>query len=544
MGGFTDDGYEARTVEELFQIYVNTVDAEYGDTLEEYPGSFNRALFRGFSRAVAKNQEEDLENLYSSIFVELADGEELTDLARQYGVDRQPAVAATGVVEWSRNDTTTETVVQENVPVETEAPESIRFKTTETSTFLGPESLVDDTDYTTSSTSFVTETSFTIDVDFRDSLDVEADYDTTNSSYTAYIEIADATNNTTIVSDSTTSTSTVTVGPTTYDTSSLSGDITIEFRIRIGNSSGTAELLRSAVDVPGQYATRSNIIAQEAGNNGNVGADRITEMPNPPAGVTAVTNPFPTGDPNYTLTDGSTQLVLGQNREDDESVKERVLEGGSIGGSATVRAVRDAIRALDGTPSLTIYVNRTTTDNANGNGLPKLSTELVIHSPSVTDQDVANAIHYITAVTARLTSGHNGTTKTYDIDEEVLNSTRTVEWSEPAEVTLEITVDAVTESGYPGDSVVKDSIARYIGGTLTDGSRIAGLDVSGDVIVDELERRVNSIDGVIGVASVTIDADGDGTDDTTTRADGLQAYETASNVVATVDASSDITVTT
>ena len=429
MGGFGPDGYRARDAAELFETYLDAVDAEFGDELEPYEGSINRALFRAFARAVAENQEQDLEELYDSVFVTSAEGEELTELARQYGVRRQPAVAATGVVEWSRSSTGEELTVPSGTVVATEGPDPIEFATTEAVSFGSTESTV-----------------------------------------------------------------------------------------------------------------RANINALTPGTVGNVGADRITVIPSPPTGVSGVTNPQPTGDSSFTLTDGSTQQTLGQDREDDASLRERVLEGSSLGGAATVRAVRDKIRALDGTPSLTIFTNRTLTDNANGNGLPKLSTELVIYSPSATDKQVGEAIHEIISVGERLVSGINGTATSYDVDSEVLAQTRTINWSEPTPTPLAVTVDVVEDDGYAGDRTVKRAIADYIGGTLPDGSPAAGLDVAEDVIVDELERRVNSLDGVLGVASVTIDADGDGDDDTTTRSDGLTAYEVSSDEVVTVDAVNDITI--
>ena len=189
-----------------------------------------------------------------------------------------------------------------------------------------------------------------------------------------------------------------------------------------------------------------------------------------------------------------------------------------------------------------ILTSQGVTDNASGFGLPKLSAELVIYAPSVTDQDVARAIHQSVSIGERLVSGYNGTSVTYDVDSDTLAQTRTIEWSKPAEVTLNVTLDIVDDEGYAGDEVVKETVATYIGGTLPDGSPVAGLDVAEDVIVDELERRVNGLQGVVGVATVEIDSDGDGTNDTTTRGDGLVALEIADNEVATVDAVNDITV--
>jgi hypothetical protein len=284
------------------------------------------------------------------------------------------------------------------------------------------------------------------------------------------------------------------------------------------------------------------VTAVPAGTAGNVGADRITEMPSPPPGVSGVTNPQPTGDPEYTLT-GGVQQTLGQDRESDASLRDRVLDGSSIGGAATVRAVRDKIRALDGTPSLTIYTNREPTANANGNGLPELSAELVIHAPSATTQEVAGAIHDVVSITDRLTSGHNGSSVSTSVDSQVLAQSRPVEWSTPTEQQLSVSVTVVSEDGYAGDAAVKTEVASYIGGTLPDGSPAAGLDVADDVIVDEIERRITSLQGVVGVASVTLDSDGDDSDDTTVRSDGLTVFEVSPSEVARVDGTQAITVT-
>jgi hypothetical protein len=432
-GGFGPDGYNAREIEALFDTYVDAIETEYDGDLEPYEGSFNRALFRAFARAVHENQEQDLETLYDSMFVVSASDEELTKLARQYGARRQPAVAATGVVEWSRPASATgeEETVPAGVPVSTGGDDPIVFETTEAATF--------------------------------------------------------------------------------------------------SSSAETAQATAKAA---------------EGGTRGNVGADRLTTMPSPPAGVSGVTNPQPTGDPSYTITDGTTQQTLGQDREEDQPLRERVLEGASIGGAATVRAVRDRIRSLDGTPSLTIYTNRQLTANANGNGLPELSTELVIWSPSATDADVAQAIHKVASIGERFVSGYNGTAASYAIEDDVLGQTRTIEWSEPTEIQLSVSLDVVAGESYVGDAVLKETVAEYIGGTLPDGSPAAGLSVGDDVIVDELERQVNSLTGVVGTATVTIDGNGDGTDDTTTRSDGLTAYEVASDEVVTIDATTDVTITT
>lgn len=429
MGGYTERGYEARTIEELFQVYITAADTEFGEELEPYQGSFVRSLFLAFARAVAENQEQDLEELYDSLFLETASGVALTRRARDLGIDRKPAVAATGVVEWQRTTTGSELTVPSGTPVETEGTGPVRFETTEATTF--------------------------------------------------------ATNATT---------------------------------------------------------AKANIQGVEGGTVGNVGANRITQMPSPPPGVSGVTNPNPTGDPEFLLTDGETQQRLGQNRETDEELRERALAENSLGGAATLRAVKQAIRGIETRPSLTVYNNRELTDNANGNGLPQLSVELVIYPRGATDQTIAETIHETISIGERLVNGINGSAHSYTITDDVLGQDRVIKWTEPTVTGLEITLDLVTSDGYAGDVAVERAIATYIGGTDPDGVAVAGLDVGDDVVVDELKRRVNSVTGVVGVASVNIDADGDGSDDTTIRADGLDAYEVPGDEVAQVDATTDITI--
>jgi len=430
MGGFGPDGYTAREIAELFGTYQDSIDQTYGDDLEPYEGSFDRALFQAFARAVHENQEQDLEALYDSLFIATAEGAHLTQLcAERLDVQRQEAIRATGVVEWTRNTTGGEQTIPSGVPVATQPPDSIEFRTTE---------------------------------------------------------------------------------PATFDAAAT----TVQQPIR----------------------------AVEGGTIGNVGADRITRMPSPPGAVTGVTNPQPTGDPAFDLPGGEPQ-TLGQDRETDAELRDRALSPGSIGGAATVGAVAEAIRGLEERPSLTIYTNRTLSDNANGNGLPQLSAELVIYRRGATDQAVAETIHNHISVGERLVNGINGTANSATITDDVLGQERVIKWSEPTPTALSISVDVVTEAGYEGDTEVKRAIAGYVGGTDPEGAPVPGLDVSEDVIVDELESRITDLDGVVGVASVVIDADGDGQDDTAQRGDGLQAYVVATDEVVEVDATSDITVT-
>jgi len=154
-----------------------------------------------------------------------------------------------------------------------------------------------------------------------------------------------------------------------------------------------------------------------------------------------------------------------------------------------------------------------------------------------TNAEIGNTLHENVGLTERLVGGFFGTAVTYTVTDELLADDETYTWSEPNIDDIDLTLDIVVDEAYAGDEAVKSALVEYIGGTDVDGAVVTGTEIGEEVRVDAIRDRVVGPDlGVRGIASITIDADGDGTDDTTTDANGLRVYEVPDSDVAQTDA--------
>lgn len=249
----------------------------------------------------------------------------------------------------------------------------------------------------------------------------------------------------------------------------------------------------------------ANIRAVEGGTRGNVGANTIREMPSPPTGVDSVKNPNPTGDPNYTDTNGK-QLVVGSEEETDEQLRERAQETVTRGGDATVDAILSSILhndtgTLSDVKSVTLFNNRTTTDNTgtivNGrNGLPDKSAELIVHGGATSD--IVNALANTACITDQFVGGVNGTSASADYTY-INDQTETWTISRPTVVDVDMTMNLIVDDTYVGDDALKDSLVEYIGGTATDGSSVTGIGAGVNVRLDKVRDLVTGDElGVLG----------------------------------------------
>ena len=89
-------------------------------------------LIEGFSRTLADTTEQNLQSVYDAGFILNASGKELTKRAEELGFFRKDAVKATGVVEFSRNQTATQDyTIPQGTVVETLSEDPVQFETTE-----------------------------------------------------------------------------------------------------------------------------------------------------------------------------------------------------------------------------------------------------------------------------------------------------------------------------------------------------------------------------------------------------------------------------
>jgi len=270
----------------------------------------------------------------------------------------------------------------------------------------------------------------------------------------------------------------------------------------------------------GSSSVKVNVQALEGGTDGNVGANTVRAMPSPPTGVGSVTNPNPIGDPAYSDVDGNT-LLVGQDREDDEELQNRVLREDGSPGSASSEDIATALSNIDSVIDATAVVNNTATDNTGSGGLPPYTTEIVVQG-GPTEKIIETLFGVMTPIDfRRLYAGVNGTEVTDTVYDSFIESTVTGRISRPTTVDPTITVDVVVTEDFVGTDSVKNAIIEYTGGIDTDSNEYVGLTLGEDLYVDKIENAITSVEGVRGKQNVKIDENGDGTDDTTTDANGL-----------------------
>jgi len=290
----------------------------------------------------------------------------------------------------------------------------------------------------------------------------------------------------------------------------------------------------STTIVSGDTATTATVKAANPGPDANVAAGAVDTLPNEVEGVDFVSNPNPIGDRDYTDTNGD-PLIIGREREDDASLRDRTLEATSIGGASTTEAVETAIQNVDKVISATFKTNPTA--SATADGLDPYHGEAVVYGGEL--QTIAKTLRDSLSVTnlLRLEGGVHGTREATDVRVELLDQSVTVPITRPTQLSIDMTIDLVHDDTYAGTSTVRDAAVDYLGGTNTDGAREVGLGQGENVIVDELDQRLNAVRGVVATTSLTLDKDGDGTDDTTTDGDGVTILDAQSEEVLTVDES-------
>jgi len=413
--------YVPRSDGEIFTSQADELIAIEPTANPRSPTTYTYALLYSIARTIAQNQEQSLQNTYEAAYIQDADGENLTKKARNLGFIRKQATNATGVVEFSRENTATEDyVIPSGTVVETVSTEPVRFTTTESVTL-----------------------------------------------------------------------------------------------------------------VDGTSSVQATVKAVEAGARGNVGPNAIAAMPSPPIGVTAVTNPDPVGDPTRTDTNG-TPLVVGRNRENDEQLRDRVVNSDATGKGPSPAGIRLALQETGDVISANLNTNQTNSESSDG--LDPYHTEVVVYGGDVIN--IAQTLTEQMSVTTllRLQGGVHGTKEETTLTIDLFSEDVTIPISRPAEDNLVMDVDVVHNANYEGTVAVKDAVVSYIGGTFADDSTTNGLLIGEDVRLNLVENAIEDIQGV-SYANVTfVDGNGDGTDDSTTTDNGVPIYDVGDSSLARIDA--------
>lgn len=284
------------------------------------------------------------------------------------------------------------------------------------------------------------------------------------------------------------------------------------------------ETVETATIAAGTSSTRATVKAISAGDETNVPAGKIRLLVDSVQQVSEVTNPFPTGDLGVTNTDGS-PLVRGRDRESDQALRERALdEIQSLGGAGTLPAIRSALGNVNAVESFTTYIDQTND-----------TIEPVVYGG--TDVEVAQALFGVLAGTTETVGGNNGTAASVTIESELLPSgSRTINFSRPTVLDVDVTVDVAVTSGFVGKTQLRRNIVEYIGGTRPDGTTASGVGVGESPLVGELRNTVNAPGTANGVVDVTALST---TPSVTTDANGVREIPIAPNEVARVDGTDD-----
>jgi len=289
----------------------------------------------------------------------------------------------------------------------------------------------------------------------------------------------------------------------------------------------------------GNSAVDANVRAIDGGSDGNVASGAIQSMPSKPTGIDSVTNSSPTGDPTLTDTDG-TPLVPGQDREDDEELRERVLNTDATQEGPDPAGLELAIQRTDGVISASVKTNQT---NSTVNGIDPYHSEIIVYGGDVID--IANTLYETMTGSSllRLQGGINGTKESYTFTTGLIEQDVTVPITRPTPLNFDITIDVVHNDGYVSDAAVADAIVNYIGGTRSDDTTTVGRVSGENILINEAENVVEDVNGVEYANITFIDKDGDDTDDSTTDSDGVPVVTVTDSEVARLDAD-NVTVNT
>jgi uncharacterized phage protein gp47/JayE len=593
--------YNQLSAAQIRDTLEDELQQEFGEDIDLTRSSVFSTLSETLATVLSNNQEQSLQEVYQAAFLDTATGIDLDRVVEIIGIQRRPAVNATGVQRFSAPQKVTQDyIIQSGTQVQTDSETPILFETTETTTLELISSFEDGTlSAFSGDTGSGTVVSDSNAPDGSNALEMAATadqhiYDTSIAlqrgttlhgsvrpesgavaALTFGIQADDATDYYQLVVDepndevrlevvvdgsvSSTVDTLTGAGLTTGSYHELKWDWQITDNIgatlyapdgsELGTLGGSDATYTSGAagfksldgtttkrfDWYTTSAVSANIRALRGGTQGNVGANSITRMPSPPVGVDTTTNLYPTADTSYTDTDGNS-FIVGRNEESDDTLRERARETVTGGGAGTHDALVAAlVNDVQGVSSVTVFENKTDTDNTGSGGLPPHSFEAVVFGGD--DQDVADTIFDTKAITARDYGGANGTAVSQQVTSDVNDDTRTITWSRPTRVDVDMTLDIVVSDSYIGDDELRNNIARYIGGTLANGTEAEGLGVGEDVRIDRLRDIVVGDDtGVIGFDQ-SVNSDPVETTPSTTTVNGLNVVEIGGTEVAQVDAS-------
>lgn len=219
------------------------------------------------------------------------------------------------------------------------------------------------------------------------------------------------------------------------------------------------------------------IIAQEIGVIGNVGANSIVEIVNPDANVTSINNLIATSG--------------GREKETDQEARARAditVEGM---GSGTAPAIRTALLELPNVRAAKVIENYTDTVDAYGTPIRAFQSFVL----GGTDIEIGEAI--LGAKAAGIQPYGTSTVQVADLS----GTLQTVGFTRAVEVDIfaNVTITTNASFGAQGIDEVKNALVKYIGGTDTNAQIYSGLNMGDKVILAKSIAHVLNVPGVTDV---------------------------------------------
>lgn len=216
----------------------------------------------------------------------------------------------------------------------------------------------------------------------------------------------------------------------------------------------------------------------ESGKVGNVTLGAITEIVNPDVNVTSIVH--------------TAVEELGEETEDDVSLRARFDEAIKGAGSATMAAIHGAIMRVIGVRDCIIEENDT--DQTDSSGIPAHSFEVFVYAPTSVDQEIAEAIFSKKPIGIK---SYGDVSKTVT---DVSGNTQTIKFSRITDKTVYVKITIKTDSHFELDGVtqIKNALVDYVD-TLGAGN---------DLIFTSMYRYIYGVVGVTEVTSLTLSTDG------------------------------------
>lgn len=276
----------------------------------------------------------------------------------------------------------------------------------------------------------------------------------------------------------------------------------------------------------GDTSVQADIEALTPGPDGNVGQGQIDVLVSGSvSGVTTVTNPQPTGDPSFTLTNGQTAQRPGSQGETDEQLRDRALDSTAVGGAGTAQAVELALLNLPEVQNVDVFTNRS---GSVTNNVDPWHTEVRILGGEVVD--IADTLYETLPITTlkTLQGGANGTKEAVTFDRSELYGPIEVSITRPTVTTANVSANVILtdNDNYGGNQAVEEAIISYIGGTLPDGTTARGRGQGEVIYMNEIENAIEDVTGVRFANINSVDVDGDNTSEITESPYGIDVYET------------------